>query len=577
VTGKTRILVVDDDPRLRKTLADILHLKGYGEVAVARTGVEAVAAAAGGGIGLALIDLMLPDMDGIEVMARIKAVAPLTEAIILTGHASMDTAIAATGKGAFSYLLKPYQIDDLLLTIGHALDRHRAQEQILRLASYPRLNPNPVIEVTPAGEVTYLNPAADRAFPDLAAGGRTHPMLAGIEDLMTTLPRDGSVDTVREIELGAATYEQHVSYVREADLVRIQVLDITERTRAARLLARRETAQAAVARLGTIALTELDLSSLYSQAAVRVAQVLDVAHCLMLELESPRNALLLKAAMGWGDLSLLPGRIAVADGSAWQQILGCRQPVDPGSLQQAADDGGLGLFAPLGGMRAIALPIGTPESPVGILAVLAAAARELDSDETHFLQSVANILAAAVQRRRAEEDVSHLASTDSLTGIANRRAFIAILEREIERARRNHPALSLIMYDLDHFKRVNDDFGHDVGDTVLQTVTALVKRNLRGVDVIARWGGEEFMILVSDAEAGAARFVAEKCRLAIAGTPLDCAGTVTASFGVVTFRPGDDMMSLLKRVDDTLYAAKEGGRNRVEVAAEPITGTRTSL
>ena len=146
--GKAKILVVDDDPNLRKTLADILRVKGYA-TAVAANGAEAIAAAEQEMCSLALIDLMLPDMPGLEVMARIKAISPLTEAIILTGHASMDTAIEATGQGAFSYLLKPYQMDELLQKIGHAVERQQAQEEILRLASFPRLFPSPVIELDP--------------------------------------------------------------------------------------------------------------------------------------------------------------------------------------------------------------------------------------------------------------------------------------------------------------------------------------------------------------------------------------------------------------------------------------------
>src|ERR1017187_1500060 len=124
---KTKILVVDDDANLRKTLADILRVKGY-EIAVAASGAEAIAAAEREVFSLALIDLMLPDMSGLEVMARIKAISPLTEAIILTGNASMDTAIEATRQGAYSYLLKPYQMGDLLLNIRHGIERHHAQE-----------------------------------------------------------------------------------------------------------------------------------------------------------------------------------------------------------------------------------------------------------------------------------------------------------------------------------------------------------------------------------------------------------------------------------------------------------------
>jgi DNA-binding NtrC family response regulator len=101
-----RILVVDDDPNLRKTLADVLRVKGF-EVELAESGAEAVAAAEHALVNVVLIDLRLPDMSGIEVMERINLAQPLTEAIILTGHAALDSAIDATNKGAFSYLLKP--------------------------------------------------------------------------------------------------------------------------------------------------------------------------------------------------------------------------------------------------------------------------------------------------------------------------------------------------------------------------------------------------------------------------------------------------------------------------------------
>ena len=174
------------------------------------------------------------------------------------------------------------------------------------------------------------------------------------------------------------------------------------------------------------------------------------------------------------------------------------------------------------------------------------------------------------QRKRDEEEIHLLATTDSLTGIANRREFSSILAREVERAKRYGVPMSLAMYDLDYFKRVNDTFGHDVGDYVLQAVTDLVKENIRATDVVARWGGEEFMVLMPQSDMQAARIVAEKLRLAIAGHGFDKVGELTASFGVAAFEPQDDLNSLLKRVDDALYLAKERGRNRVEMLAGEV-------
>ncbi|TAN39517.1 MAG: response regulator [Nitrospirae bacterium] len=126
---KTDILIIDDDPNLRKTLSDILRAKGY-QTRAAGDGAEGLSLINQDPADLALIDLRLPDMSGLEVLARIKADHPLTEAIILTGNATLDSAIEATNKGAFSYLQKPYEIDQLLLHIRRALEKSRSEAKI---------------------------------------------------------------------------------------------------------------------------------------------------------------------------------------------------------------------------------------------------------------------------------------------------------------------------------------------------------------------------------------------------------------------------------------------------------------
>lgn len=168
------------------------------------------------------------------------------------------------------------------------------------------------------------------------------------------------------------------------------------------------------------------------------------------------------------------------------------------------------------------------------------------------------------ERKRAEEEIARLAATDTLTGIANRRRFYEILERELNRAKRYGTPFSLVMYDLDRFKAVNDTYGHDVGDQVLKTCVEIVQRNIRGADIFARWGGEEFMILTPETEIRAAENLAEKLRAEIAVNVFGVAGNITASFGVTQFETQDDAASLTKKVDDALYRAKAGGRNRVE-------------
>ncbi len=175
------------------------------------------------------------------------------------------------------------------------------------------------------------------------------------------------------------------------------------------------------------------------------------------------------------------------------------------------------------------------------------------------------ILLDITQRIQAEEQVRIMAITDGLTGIKNRQEFDRLLEHEIERANRYHTPLALLMYDLDHFKQVNDRYGHNTGDMALKTVTSLVNDNIRGIDIHGRWGGEEFMVLLPQTGLDTAMDVAEKLRRTIAAHPFDKLGSITASFGVVELAPHESSKSLAQRVDEALYRAKELGRNRVEV------------
>ncbi|MGA9046144.1 diguanylate cyclase [Sulfuricurvum sp.] len=560
------ILVVDDDQNLRKTLGDILRIKGYQPI-LAGNGAEAIAAMAQPAtISLALIDLMLPDMNGLEIMARIKEISPLTEAIILTGHASMETAINATKQGAFSYLLKPYQMDDLLLNIKHGIERQQAQEEILRLASYPRLNPNPVIEIGSSAELTYINPAAEKAFPDLSTAGQLHPQLQGITEISATLRQHDQQESIREIRLGNAVYEQHISYIKEADLIRIYVLDITSRKHAEEALVIREREQAAVAELGSFALSGKELSAVFEHAVELVTQTLEVKFSLILEAQPKSETLLFRAGTGWDtvakDQFLNNADFALSScltqPSEQPLILG-----DPSNEPHLACH--TFLLKQLGVVSGVTLQIGSHTNLFGVIGVFSAYPRDFSKDDMNFLQAVANVLSSAVQRKRSEEEINLLATTDTLTGIANRREFSMQLEKEIERAKRYGTPLSLVMYDIDYFKRVNDTFGHDAGDSVLQTLTEVVKSNIRSVDIVARWGGEEFMILMPQSDGAAAGGAAEKLRQEIVQHPFERVGNLTVSFGVTAFAPQDDSNAFLKRVDDALYQAKENGRNRVEV------------
>ena len=174
-------------------------------------------------------------------------------------------------------------------------------------------------------------------------------------------------------------------------------------------------------------------------------------------------------------------------------------------------------------------------------------------------------------------ELEHMASTDSLTRLFNRRVFLKWCEKELLRSQRTGTAFSLLMVDLDHFKFINDRFGHQTGDEVLCAAVEQMQDSIRGIDVLCRWGGEEFAVLLPNATREATRIVAERIRenvqsvtLSGARTPhqLDEGFRLTVSIGAATYRDLDDgLTAMVQRADQALYEAKSAGRNRVLLAS----------
>ncbi|MDI3481640.1 MAG: hypothetical protein PWQ97_1295 [Tepidanaerobacteraceae bacterium] len=180
-------------------------------------------------------------------------------------------------------------------------------------------------------------------------------------------------------------------------------------------------------------------------------------------------------------------------------------------------------------------------------------------NEWHFV----GIMRDISERKKTEEQLYRLSITDPLTGVYNRRFFMQMMEREIERTRRSGRPFSIIMLDLDRFKSVNDRFGHAAGDTVLTQVTELLKKRIRKSDCLARWGGEEFIILLPETSVEDAANLADELRRLLSDMELPEIGHVTASFGVSEFKASDTVDTIIMRTDSMLYEAKSAGRNCV--------------
>ncbi|MFC5549862.1 diguanylate cyclase [Massilia aerilata] len=273
----------------------------------------------------------------------------------------------------------------------------------------------------------------------------------------------------------------------------------------------------------------------------------------------------------WGDASAQPSEMTLDDCWALQhrahyKTSGCDGP----SCAHYRSHGGDGK----GGMR-LCVPLVTHDELVGLVH-LEGLAREADAREQQeqLAVTVAEQLALALGNARLRESLRRQSVLDPLTGLFNRRYFDETLRRELARSRRMASPLSLVVLDVDHFKCVNDGFGHAAGDAVLRAIAQLVRQSIRYCDVACRYGGEELVILMPDCAQPDAARRAEALRADIAGAPPmnDGAGpdAITASFGVAEFPlHGPDADSLFRAADQAMYRAKREGRNRVVLAAQP--------
>jgi len=182
------------------------------------------------------------------------------------------------------------------------------------------------------------------------------------------------------------------------------------------------------------------------------------------------------------------------------------------------------------------------------------------------MEQLSALVGAAIRNYQLYREVSLQARTDSMTGFYNHQAFFEELERETLRVTRYEGALSLIMTDVDKFKTFNDVYGHQVGDEVLRMAASIIRQNIRETDIPARYGGDEFAVILSQTDIEHARIVAERIRRMVEGSTLECGDktlSLTLSIGITEYRPGMSVIEFVNEADRSLYEAKSQGRNRI--------------
>jgi diguanylate cyclase (GGDEF)-like protein len=229
---------------------------------------------------------------------------------------------------------------------------------------------------------------------------------------------------------------------------------------------------------------------------------------------------------------------------------------------------GLGLFSLAAVYTAKHL---MTDEPVGLLVAYVFMAFVVLSATT-FLTWRLQLMSAYMRNKKNElksalDKINLIATRDELTGVFNRRHMLEKIGEEAQRANRQSSALLFAILDVDHFKQINDTHGHHVGDVALQAFASVVLGTLRAHDTLARWGGEEFVILLTDTDPASGQICLERVRTKVADTVVDTPSGVvkmTVSIGVTQYRPGEDTDKTMARADAALYAAKQQGRNRTE-------------
>lgn len=272
--------------------------------------------------------------------------------------------------------------------------------------------------------------------------------------------------------------------------------------------------------------------------AGRLAAVMDVSRFAVLTQSSAHEPL--QRALGWPD----------GDWPPWDEL---------GTLAQA----GLERLTPVGSPTLVAAP--ARAGTTHVVVVTPAVSRLGSPVEAPVLSSVAALLAAVVHRTRLISGLLEAANTDELTGLANRRRLFDVLQHEMARARRSRLPLTVAMMDLDHFKRYNDTFGHSAGDELLQRFAIRTGSRVRAQDLLSRYGGEEFCLVLPETDLSGAMALVDGLRAKGAGQ--DRLGRrVTFSAGLATWDGGEAAEDLVFRADASLYRAKAAGRDRVSAS-----------
>ncbi len=476
VNKQMKIIVVDDEPIITETLGMSLQEEDW-QIFSANHGEEAIKLAKKVSPDVAIIDLKLPDISGLEIARAIKDMDADVCVIIITAHAKMETAISALVEGAYDYITKPFDITHVKSVVQKGL-----QKRALALKN---------------------------------------------KELIEKLKREK-----RRVEA---------------------ILEISKMFNVI-----------------------VSLEDLVDFSVVKVSQMLEAQRGSLMLLDKDSKELFICGAYGLEEKIIKETKLKIGESIAGRVV----ETGEPLCVMDIEND--LRLLRKNQSFYEtksfISIPIKQEKEIIGVFNF---SNKEpfFSEEDVAFVSIVAHQTAIAIEKIRLYDKVTKLAVTDELTGLFNRRYFMKQLKEEIKRNQRYHHSLSLIMFDVDDFKKFNDNYSHLVGDAVLKKIARILAENVRNVDIVSRYGGEEFIIVLPETDIKEATRVAEKIRKSAEeslfgrkflgknqGGGAKSIKKLTVSGGVATYQLREGTEMFIKRVDSALYQAKKTGKNKIECA-----------
>lgn len=642
VTGH-KVLVIDDDPDILALVTTLLDQEGY-RVYSAASGEECISIFNEEHPEVVLIDFMLPGMNGLEIIRLIRRIDMEVPAIAITGQGNEKLAVDIMKAGAFDYLSKPFEGNELLSSVRRALDaKHIKQSALYRdLASANIELKRSAKEkdiilcsladglLTTDGELRILswNPAAESitGIGKADAVGRTmidifgedfcaaerelleKPVATSYSSLEATienpggLPRSitviksggllkdeqenivGVVVTIRDISDRKELLKEWIDREKELNLARRELSRKEELAQSNELL--RTKMQDQIAKLneiatlnevGKILTSQLELADVLNTIMTMAGRLFDAQSFSIRLLDVQAGKLNLAAHSGLSDEYLKRGPIPIGKSVAGTVVLQ-RKPLHVPDVL-----GYRGLFkvdaARREGLKSLlCFPLIIRDRCIGVMSFYHKTTHYYTDKEMRFLSTFSSTVSIAVDNAQLYERQKNLAVSDGLTKLFNYRYYQERLKEEVGRAKRYDLSLSVILLDIDHFKKYNDTYGHQAGDSLLQELSAILKSAARENDVVARYGGEEFIYLLQQANKKEAMLFAKRLRRRIADRPFEGEsvlpdGMLTVSLGVASFpEDAEDAEELIHCADRALYEAKGSGRNLVRGYVPPRSG-----